>query len=341
MSQKTGLFVINLGTPDAPTEGDVKRYLSEFLMDPYVIDIPYIFRSILVKGIIAPTRSKKSAENYKKIWTDQGSPLKVLTQQLTDSLAEQLGSDWVVKMGMRYQNPSLQSVMEQFKKEGIEDVYVWTLYPQFADSTVTTTVENLKELNKGLKLRLHLLPEFYAEDFFIKSLAHSLRGHQFDHLIMSYHGLPFSHLKKTEGERGYCAEGRCCETINSKNRKCYRAQCVQTSRMVAKYNVMDASEYSISFQSRLGKNRWLEPSTESTVKKLAQKGVKRVAVVCPAFVVDGLETLEEISEQMREIFIEHGGKELFLIPCLNSEPQWVQRVADWVRSSPKTQMIRS
>lgn len=330
VNRKKGLLVINLGTPESPEPDEVGEYLREFLMDKYVITLPFLIRWILVNVIIVPRRKFYASKNYKKIWTDEGSPLSFLTMKLANRLATYVSDKYEVRMSMRYAQPSMRKNFLWFKENGITDIILWPLYPHYAESTVRTTYEFAAKLNKEFNFKIKTFQDFYDKKFFIDSLVESIKPVKFDHLLMSFHGLPVSHLRNTEGSKGYCKQNACCETITASNSKCYRAQCIQTSLGIAKGLSLSSERYSVSFQSRIGPAEWLSPSTEDTVKKLALLGVKNLAVTCPAFVVDCLETLEEIQDQMTEIFKHHGGETLTLIPCLNDNESWVKNAASWI-----------
>lgn len=326
---KIGVLFSNLGTPDDPTPKAVGRYLAEFLMDPYVIQIPSLLRTLLVRGIIVPFRSKKSAKNYEEVWTSNGSPLLVETNKAAEALQEVLGDGYKVVVGMRYGNPSF----EQARKElaDCEDVIFFPQYPQYAESTVQTGLDHW--VKHFPKFKDRVVAPYYDNPHFISSyvtfLKEALVGVDHDHLLMSFHGLPESHLEKTDPTKSHCLKSKdCCEKAQGEVLKsCYRAQCYGSARALAQGMNLDPSQYSVSFQSRLGRQKWIEPYTEEMYGALVKRGVKKLAVICPGFSVDGLETLEEIAMSGKEMFLQQGGEEFTFVPCLNDHKAWIQACA--------------
>jgi ferrochelatase len=343
MSSK-GLLLINLGTPEAPTAEKVRIYLKEFLMDPFVLDIPYPFRWLLVHGAILPKRPAASAEAYRLIWTKRGSPLMNHHLDLTDGVRAHLHASmpggWQVEAGMRYGQPSIQSALEKFKAAGILDIHVAPLYPQYSlAATKSSLVEARKAaLRVDPLMKLQALQAFYNEpgflDVFAGTARKSLQGYDYDHLLFSFHGLPERHVKKTDRTGSHClVQASCCERITEANQDCYRAQCFATARGIAQRMGLPAEKYSICFQSRLGKTPWIQPFTDELYATLPKKGIKRIAVMCPAFVADCLETLEEIQIRGRADFIARGGEDLKLVPSLNCSSDWVQVVAGFFKTA--------
>ncbi len=334
---KTGVLLVNLGTPDAPRAPEVRRYLREFLSDPKVIDIPAVPRWLLVNGIIAPFRAPKSAEAYREIWTERGSPLLFHSLDLRDGVQEALG-EVPVALGMRYGSPSLAEGLDALERAGCERVLCAPLYPQYADSSSGSTIEAVRRLGAGRWPgdRLDLLPAFHDHPLFLDAFAavgrpvlDELRP---DHVLFSYHGVPERHVRKTDPTGAHClARPDCCERLVAANRDCYRAHCVSTTRGLRERLRLDEAGSSFSFQSRLGRDPWIRPYTDHVVKELAERGVKRLAVFCPAFVADCLETLEEIGMRAAEDFREAGGEELRLVPSLNASPEWVAGLAAMLR----------
>lgn len=322
------LLLINLGSPDSPDVEAVRRYLNQFLMDPYVIDIPWPLRRLLV-SLILIKRPEQSAHAYGSIWWDQGSPLVELTRRLQAQVATRWGHG-PVEIAMRYGEPSIDRVLRNLVQRGVETVTLAPLYPQFADSTITTAVERAREVVKaeGLNLKLKVLAPFYDEPSYVDALVDSARPwleHDFDHLLLSFHGLPESHIRKLlpKGSKHSLRDADCCRNASAAERAvCYRGQCIRTAQAFAERMGLPDDKWSVSFQSRLGKNKWIEPYTEARLDALAAKGVKRLLVMCPAFVADCIETLEEIGIRGAEQFREAGGEELVLVPCLNDNPQW-------------------
>lgn len=335
---KIGILLTNIGTPVSNEPADVGHYLSEFLMDPYVVDIPKVLRWVLVKVLIVPRRKYASSEAYKKIWLKEGSPLLLNSLHLATTLGENLGSGYSVKVGMRYSKPSIQKALEEFAIENITKLLIIPMYPQFADSSSTSSIEKVEEEIKkqNLKVEVKSIEAFYDQPGFIDSYAQvikdSLKGKQVDHYLFSYHGLPERQIKRLHSS--YCFQtGDCCLKITDQNKNCYRAQCVATTEALAKALGLAKNQYTFSFQSRLGRTKWIDPYTDVVLPELAGKGVRKLAVVCPSFVADCLETLEEIGIRGREQFSAAGGEELELIPCLNAHPVWSQALAEIVRNN--------
>lgn len=334
MAEKAVLFA-NLGSPDAPEEAAVRRYLNQFLMDPFVIQLPWLLRRMIVSLFVLPKRPKQSAEAYASVWTHEGSPLVALSEKLLAKL--QAESQLPMAMSMRYGNPSIESQLLFLAKDPeLKEVLFVPLYPHYADSTVTTSVEEAKRvvLAHKLSLRIKVLEPFYQHPDYIDALytgaKNYLQDARYDHLLFSYHGLPESHLKVADPTQSHCLQSEnCCAEPSEAHAFCYRHQVFKTTEAFAKRAGLDSSYYSQAFQSRLGRNKWLEPSTDATLKKLAASGVKNLLVICPAFVTDCLETLEEIEMQGQEAFIEAGGESLTLIPCLNDQEAWVKTLSAW------------
>ncbi len=330
---KVGVVFSNLGTPKSADPEAVGQYLGEFLMDPYVIQIPKIFRWILVKGIIVNFRKKKSAKNYQKVWTTQGSPLLVETEKAAKALQQKLGSDYKVVVGMRYGEPSFAQCKDQLKD--CEEIVFFPQYPQYAASTVKTGLEAFFKVFAKEKVRV--IPPFFDHPEFVKAYASFLKEKWqesgFDHLLMSFHGLPESHITKEDPTGSHCLKQKnCCERAHGEVLKfCYRAQCFKSAELIAKGAGLSPEQYSVSFQSRLGRQKWIEPYTEQMYGSLLRKGVKRLMVTCPGFPVDGLETLEEIAMTGRDNFLQQGGESFEFIPCLNDDPRWIEACAELVR----------
>ncbi len=331
-----GVLLINLGTPDAPTPAAVGRYLREFLMDGFVIDVPKPLRWFLVNVLIVPRRKYQSAAAYQKVQLPEGSPLLVHTRAFAERVAVNLGEDYVVECAMRYGNPSIASALRKLSDANVSRIIVLPLYPHYAESSFETAVVETKKraAELGLADRLTFFSPFYDRPEFIESFARRVTEHrahnQSDHFVFSFHGLPERHVTKLHPNHCLQTAG-CCEQIVDSNRNCYRAQCVFTANAIAQKVGLDKDGYTISFQSRLGRARWISPNTEDVLKDLAASGAKKLAVACPSFVADCLETLEEIAIRGRETFINAGGADLYLIPSLNAEPDWVEAVVKWIR----------
>lgn len=326
------LLLANLGSPRSTSVSDVRRYLNQFLMDPYVIDIPWPLRRLLV-GMILISRPAKSAEAYASIWWPEGSPLVVISEQLTDAVRP-LWPHGPVALAMRYGEPSISARLLELAKQGVKTVTFAPLYPQFADSTTTTAIKEAQHCiqKNNLALKLNIVKPFYADPIYIKALAKSAEAElqqEFDHLLLSFHGLPESHLKKLDATGSHCLSDKsCCATASQTVLDtCYRAQCMRSAELFAQEAGLRPEQWSVAFQSRLGRNKWIEPYTDATLEALAARGVKKLLVMSPAFVADCIETLEELGIEGREAFLAAGGEELVLIPCLNAEQHWAQALA--------------
>lgn len=323
---------MNLGSPDSTAVTDVKRYLNEFLMDERVIDIPFLLRTILVKWMIVPKRAPHSAEAYSTIWTKEGSPLIVLTRQLQEALQQQI--DEPVEIAMRYGNPSPAQAYERLlqRNPNLEEVILLPLYPHYAMSSFETAVEYAKKQHaeKNYPFKLSVVPPFYNEPHYIHALSEQIRpwlNSEYDHILFSYHGVPGRHMRKSDPTGCHCLKTEnCCETPSPAHATCYRHQVFETTRLVTDTLNIPKEKFSISFQSRLGKG-WLEPFTDLRLEQMPQEGIKRLLILCPAFVSDCLETLEEIEGRGKEIFMKAGGETYAMIPCLNVNPVWVDTIA--------------
>ncbi|HEU5059265.1 MAG TPA: ferrochelatase [Kofleriaceae bacterium] len=334
-----GLLLVNLGTPDEPTAPAVRRYLRQFLSDPRVLDINPAGRAALLNLVILPRRPAQSAEAYRKIWDPaRGSPLLFHSQDLARLVAERLGSGWKVELAMRYGNPSIESALERLRAGAADQIVVFPLYPQYASSSTGSTLEEVYRLT-GARWNtpsIAAVPPFYDHRSFIAAFAAVgrpiLERERPDQVLFSFHGLPERHMRKSDESGQHClTSASCCDRIDGANRNCYRAQCYATARALAAALALDADRWSVSFQSRLGRTPWIRPYTDVVLDELAARGVKRLAVFCPAFVADCLETLEEIGIRARQQFRAAGGEELFLVPSLNSSPAWVDAVVDLAR----------
>ncbi|WP_341962068.1 ferrochelatase [Pseudomonas sp. RC10] len=333
------LLLVNLGSPASTDVADVRRYLNQFLMDPYVIDLPWPVRRLLV-SLILIKRPEQSAHAYASIWWDEGSPLVVLSKRLQQAMTK----EWThgpVELAMRYGEPSIETVLTRLAAQGIKKVTLAPLYPQFADSTVTTVVEEARRVihEKKLSFELALLPPFFNQPEYLDALVQSVRPHleqDYDHLLLSFHGLPERHINKLDPTGSHCFKhGNCCETASPDVLAvCYRAQCMRSSAEFAKLMGIPDGKWSVSFQSRLGRAKWIEPYTEAHLAELAGQGVKKLLVMCPAFVADCIETLEEIGDRGAEQFKEAGGEELVLIPCLNDDPNWAKALNTLCERAP-------
>ena len=335
------VLLTNLGSPDSTDVSDVRKYLNQFLMDPYVIQLPWVLRRLIVSLFVLPSRPKDSAHAYQSIWWEEGSPLVVLSQRLLAAVKK--NTDVPVAIAMRYGSPSIESqLLDLAKQDGIEEILLVPLYPHYADSTIKTTIEEAKSViaRHKLDVKLIVIQPFYQEPAYIDALVASTAPWLdaeggFDHILFSYHGLPESHLTKADPTGSHCLKSDdCCQVASPAHATCYRHQVLRTTERFVEKAGLKPEQYSVAFQSRLGRAKWLEPSTVDTLEELAKKGVKNLLVMCPAFVTDCLETLEEIALQGEEDFKKAGGESLTLIPCLNDQEQWVSVITRWCEEYP-------
>jgi ferrochelatase len=323
-----GVLLVNLGSPDSPSVADVRRYLREFLMDGRVLDVNWVVRFCIVHFAILLFRPKHSAEAYHKIWTPAGSPLVVISRNVQAKLQQRVSVP--VELAMRYQNPSIPQAVRNLAQKGVGEVLLIPLFPHYAMSSFETAVERVKEVAASLapQMRLTVQPPCFEDPDYITALVGSAQEflrRDYDHLLFSFHGLPERHLRKSDPTRRHClATKDCCTTASLAHATCYRAQCFKTVAAFVKQAGVPEGKYSVSFQSRLGRDPWLKPYTDFELPRLAQKGVRKLLVMCPAFVSDCLETLEEIGLRGRDTFLEAGGSESTLIPCLNEHPLWLE-----------------
>jgi protoporphyrin/coproporphyrin ferrochelatase len=334
---KKGVLLINLGSPDSTSVSDVRKYLREFLMDGRVLDTPWPIRWCVVNVAILPSRPKESAEAYSKIWTNEGSPLVVSSLRIQRELQRRLGNEAVVELAMRYQNPSIKSAITKLKEQGITELLVFPLFPHYAMSSYETAVVRAQELAARIApaMRLQIADPYYNDPDYIAALVASARPYlqqEYDHLLFSFHGLPERHLRKADPTGSHClSTPNCCEIPCATHETCYRAQCFATMRAFVEAAGIPPEKYSLAFQSRLGRDPWLKPYTDFELTRLAEEGVKKMLVICPAFISDCLETLEEIAMRGKETFLEAGGADLKLIPCMNEHPRWLEALEKNVR----------
>jgi protoporphyrin/coproporphyrin ferrochelatase len=335
---KKGVLLINLGSPDSTKVSDVRRYLNQFLMDGRVIDVAWPLRRLIV-GLILINRPKESAHAYSKIWTKDGSPLVVTSRNVARALQRRTGNGLAVELAMRYQNPSVESAIANLRAQGVTDLLVFSLFPHYAMSSFESAVVRAQEVAAKIApgMKLKIAEPYYNDPDYIAALAASAEDALktgYDHLLFSFHGLPERHLRKSDTTGCHClATPNCCETPGPAHRTCYRAQCLATVRAFVEAAGVPADKFSVAFQSRLGKDPWLKPYTDLELERLAKCGIKKLLVICPAFVSDCLETIEEIAMRGREIFIEAGGSEFALIPCLNEHPRWIDALEKMVRAN--------
>ncbi len=332
------VLLVNLGSPDSPSVPDVRRYLNEFLMDGRVIDVAWPLRRFIV-GIILIKRPAESGHAYEKIWTKDGSPLVVTSKHVQAALQERASVP--VELAMRYQNPSIKFAVKNLASKGAADVLLIPLFPHYAMSSYESAVVRVQEVAAQFapQMKITVQPPFYDQPDYVTALVASAadflkRDH--DHLLFSYHGIPERHLRKSDPTKCHCLQvENCCEVASPAHAMCYRAQCFATTRAFVKLAGVPEGKYSVSFQSRLGKDPWLKPYTDYELPRLAQEGKKRILVICPAFVSDCLETIEEIGMRGCEQFMAASGKEFTRIPCMNEHPMWIAALEKIHRVSRK------
>lgn len=331
-----GVLLVNLGSPESPDPKDVKPYLDEFLMDKYVIDVPFLLRALLVRGIILRKRPERSAAAYRKIWWEEGSPLVVISKRMQQKVQDLV--DVPVALAMRYGTMTILKGLQELKDKGVTEVMLFPLYPQHAMASTTTILVLAEELRAKHfpEMKFTIVPAFYNKDSYIKALANSMKkaleNFDYDHLLFSYHGIPKRHIRKTDITHSHCTiDNKCCVTPSPAHEFCYRHQCFETTRQVVELLGIPEGKYSQTFQSRLAGDKWLTPYTDVEINKMPEKGIKKLAVVTPAFVADCLETLEEIAMEANHQFKAHGGEEFLSIPCMNDGDEWCATVAGWIK----------
>lgn len=333
MRSKTGVLLVNLGTPDSPSVSDVRSYLSQFLNDPRVIDIPWLARKILVNLIIVPFRAPKSAAIYKKLWTANGSPLLYFSNKVKDLLQQELKDEYDVFLAMRYKNPSIASVLESMRKKNYSKIIVLPMFPQYASASTGSALDEVMRVLRTWWVipEMKFISQYYDQPTFIDALV--ARGKQYelgayDHVLFSYHGLPERQVDKVYSE-GLCSDHDCENEITEENKFCYKATCYATTRLLAERLNIPKDKYTVCFQSRLDK-KWLEPFSDKVVEDCARKGMKKILVFSPAFTADCLETIIEIGDEYQEIFKEHGGEKVQLVESLNDHPLWIRCLKELV-----------
>lgn len=326
--KKRGVLLVNLGTPDSHHPSAVYRYLNEFLTDDRVIDIPWIQRQLLVRGLIVPFRYRQSAKLYRRLWTANGSPLLFHGKAVEKKLQEALGHSHHVVLAMRYQSPSIRDGLDKLQKEQVDEILILPLFPQYASSTTGSVHQKVMKVVQNWQVfpKLTFLNQYFEhpgliDAFYQRGLQYPVDS--YDHILFSFHGLPERHIRKADPS-GTCLSKECCQTACQNNRFCYKAQCHATARAIVAKLSLKEDNYTICFQSRLGKDPWLQPYTSDVLKECAAKGFKRLLVFCPSFVCDCLETTCEITHEYGEEFKKLGGKELQLVEGLNSHPAWIE-----------------
>ncbi len=326
--KKKGVLLINVGTPDEPTVKSIRKYLREFLLDPDVIDAPYIIRQLLVRGIILRFRPKKITPLYQKIWMEEGSPLRVYSERITKSL-NSMTDEFEFEFAMRYGNPSIRSGLENLRSRGVDELLLLPMFPHYAQATTESSLKHSYKQLKAMKWEPEIIEmgHFETEQEYIIPLTKSIQHHIDDdtHLLFSYHGLPVSHVKRIDKSKSHCQKvNDCCSIKTDANELCYGHHCMETTQTVVGLLGLNKEQWSISYQSRIGPVKWLQPSTTDKVEELVKRGIRKIAIVAPAFLADGLETLEELDIGIREHFLELGGEELTVVKCLNDNQDWVE-----------------
>lgn len=332
---KNTVLLVNLGTPDSPSVADVRSYLRQFLNDPRVVDLPWLVRKILVNLIIVPFRAPKSAEIYKKLWTDKGSPIILHGERVQELLQERLGSDYIVELAMRYKNPSLPDVLERVRQSNPDRIIVLPLFPQYASASTGSALQEVMDIvrNWWVIPNVDFISQYWEHPGFVKALVE--RGRQYDwrdydHVLFSYHGLPERQVDKVY-DQGMCRDRDCEHEVTEENKYCYKATCYATTRLLAGGLGIPEEHYTVCFQSRLDK-RWLEPFADKMVIEQAKKGARKLLVFSPSFVADCLETTIEIADEYQLLFEEHGGEKIQLVESLNDHPAWIDALEELVSS---------
>lgn len=332
-SYKVATLIINLGTPDSPNNSDVRRYLTQFLNDARVIDIPSFFRFILVNFIIIPFRTSNSSKIYKQLWTSEGSPIMIYSKEVQKLLQDRLGNKSDVFLAMRYGNPSIESILKEIQKKNYDKIIIIPLYPQYASSSTGTVQEEvMRIISKWWVIpEICMMSQFYDDELFISAwidIAKKYNHHHYDHVVFSYHGLPERQLDKVY-EDNVCNDKHCDTELNDINKYCYKATCYATTRAIAERLQIDSTKYTVSFQSRLD-DKWVKPYSDVVIADLAKKGMKKVLVFSPAFVSDCLETIIEIGHEYQEIFSENGGDKIQMVESLNTNEKWLECLENMV-----------
>jgi protoporphyrin/coproporphyrin ferrochelatase len=333
MNHKTGVLLINLGTPDSPSVSDVRSYLSQFLNDPRVIDIPWLPRKLLVNLVIVPFRAPKSAKIYQKLWTANGSPLLYYSQQVKGLLQKDLGDGYEVHLAMRYKNPSIPAVLEEMRKKNYQKIVVLPMFPQYASASTGSALEEVMRVVRSWWVipEMKIISQYYDHPLYIDAFVARSKKYNvqdYDHVLFSYHGLPERQVDKVYNE-GLCADHDCEKEITEENKYCYKATSYATTRLLAAKLGIPESKYTVCFQSRLDQ-KWLKPFSDEVVRDCARQGMKKILVFSPAFTADCLETIIEIGDEYQEIFHQHGGEKVQLVESLNDHPLWISCLKDLV-----------
>jgi len=327
MNPKTGVLLVNLGTPDSPSVKDLRKYLFEFLNDPRVIDIPAVARFLLVNFIIVPFRAPGSAMLYEKLWTEEGSPILIYGKSVQQKLQDELGNSYEVELAMRYQNPSMDDVLARMEKKNYKTVIIIPLFPQYASATTGSIIEKVnRRIGKwNVVPEVKYINQFYDNESFLNAIVERAKKYnlnEYDHILFSYHGLPLRQLDKVHSDGTSCEEQNCENEINEENKYCYKATCYATTRLLTDMLNIPKEKHTVCFQSRLNK-KWLEPFTDRVIIEQAKKGAKKLLVYSPSFVADCLETTVEIGIEYQKLFEQHGGEKIQLVESLNDHPMWI------------------
>ncbi|MCE7061733.1 ferrochelatase [Dyadobacter sp. CY343] len=345
--KKTGVLIVNLGTPDSPSVPDVRKYLREFLMDERVIDIPYLNRWFLINLIIAPFRAPKSAKVYKELWRPDGSPLKIYGYSVKEKLQKALGDEYVVELAMRYQSPSIEGALKELRKECFSEIIVVPFFPQYASASTGSVYKEVMRVVQDWEVlpEIRFVNRFLDHPKFIQGFADLAKKYmaqrKYDHFVFSYHGLPERQITKGDVTGSFCQFGACCNQLDHRNQHCYRAQCFETTRLLVKALDLQEGTYTTCFQSRLGKTPWIKPYTDEVIPELTKKGVKNVLAFSPSFVADCLETTIEVGEEYKELFEKEGGQHWQLVESLNDSDIWIETLEDLITGRPKPAEIRA
>ncbi|HRD06080.1 MAG: ferrochelatase [Saprospiraceae bacterium] len=338
LAEKTGVLLVNLGTPDDPGRKAVYRYLKQFLLDRRVIDIPWLFRQLLVRGIIAPFRSGSSSELYKRLWTDKGSPIKIYGFSVAEKLQNMLGEEYKVNLAMRYQQPSIEATLKKLLfDDKVSNLIVFPMFPQYASATTGSVHDEVMRILRQWEVipNLQLINSYPDDSAMVNVYSKNARKYpleDYDHFIFSFHGVPQRHVKKADPSSQHCLKAKdCCKVLNENNRFCYSAQCYRTAAAIAQSLQITNNKYDVTFQSRLGRDPWLQPYTDQTLTELLARGKKKILVFSPAFVADCLETTIEIGFEYKEQFLHAGGEKLDLVESLNDDEDWVSAIAEMVK----------
>jgi ferrochelatase len=332
---KKGILLVNLGTPESTSIADIRKYLNEFLSDPRVIDIPWLYRFLLLQLIILPTRPKRISAYYKRIWLKEGSPLMVYSKHVQEKLQSELGSKYIVELAMRYGDLSIEKALNKLKGQNLQSIFIIPLFPQYASASTASVIEKVMAIVK----KWQVIPDIKIKSYFYNdpnyldacsAVGKKYLEEKYDHILFSFHGIPERQIKAGDYQ-DVCQFGSCCETITESNQYCYRAQCFQTAYAIAVRLGIPRSHFTISFQSRLGRTPWIKPYTDFVIRELAEKGFKKILVFCPSFVSDCLETLYEVSIEYNELFKSLGGIKVQLVESLNADPLWVKALEEIVR----------